>query len=335
MLNSEEKIYHIANKVNELFELAPEGSTIDFWNSYWSDVPKQDVQLVINKMATDYSMIKKEQDWKFVNPSYYCKIKKTGLFDLKYKEIIKKYINFQHFKKTGSLKRYDLIENSSIKIRSLYLPILNFLKDERDKNLGEAFKLKGLDFVFKKDLSPDNIANFLLKLKSLDIIVLKDISSDENLEINNTPMLLEVVKIDKLVILLKQDFDDFYNQFCKGIENIEENSKEIEVIKTYNILYKNNTIFLSDGVIESRIKKLNEGKQREVFEYVFENPNKKISREDVSFTKLDRLDQVIRNIFNKNTALMKILFPTLQSNSIVFKNTFNQQDIEEDVLSIQ
>jgi len=113
---------------------------------------------------------------------------------------------------------------------------------------------------------------------------------------------------------------------------VDYNNTQIES-KKYKIDYENNTIYLITDYIKLKIKTLKDGKQKKVFEYIFNNQNKDITKSSMKsliiLDEIDRLDQYMRNVFRNNTDLMSLLFKKLKTNLIVFNAEFTSEDIKE------
>lgn len=222
ILSAEDKMFKVLTRIDEQFKLAPQGGTIQFYNTEVVKISQNEVKLIIDKFTDELNLIEKVKDWEFGYKSIFCQIKQKADFDKRYVEFVKNY-----------QRKIKIHQNSLEK----QIKIIQSPKTEIDKTI---FKLQ----------------------------------------------------------------------------------------------YKSNKVQLVTKHITYTIKKLGEGKQRNVFEYIYNHPNELITKDSIeanshiTFEDGDRLDQLMRNTF-KSKELVKLLFPICGTNEIKIRLEFTSDDIKE------
>ena len=110
---AEEMLFYTISQLDKEFKLAPAGSEITWYSTYFSDVPQRQMENIINKFVKEYGAIEFVKPWEFYrsfngSTSYsYCKIRKTDNFDEVYLKLTNEYNRVQNLSKKNDDNNKD------------------------------------------------------------------------------------------------------------------------------------------------------------------------------------------------------------------------------------
>jgi hypothetical protein len=224
-LSYQEKIYTVANTIDDMFKMAPKGAVIDFWHNGWIDIPYKEVELIVNKMAIDYKMISFIQEWKFVSTASYCKIKKLEGFNDGFSNIIKEFRKYNNIEVKNNSSKVANLRTYNIEYKQGTIYIFDGKIRFKFKKLRQGTQKDVWEFIYKNSLKTFTKSEIMKNTG----IKLKSGSEQDRLDIMMNNIFANAKDLKKLIFTeLGSDKICFKNSFTEeDIQKLDIKSLEI------------------------------------------------------------------------------------------------------------